>query len=54
MSITPPAGARDVSQGSDLTVAVAPHPRFRRHQLVRHRKTDGVYRIVHTPKVCRT
>lgn len=27
--------------------------KFRRKQLVRHLKTGGVYRIVHTPAVCR-
>lgn len=27
--------------------------KFRRKQLVRHIRTGGVYRIVHTPQVCR-
>lgn len=27
--------------------------KFRRKQLVRHLKTGGIYRIVHTPETCR-
>jgi hypothetical protein len=36
-----------------LVAAAALAPKFRRKQLVKHIKTGGVYRIVHTPETCR-